>query len=77
MKVLYDGTFEGFLTLVYDVYYTKLRPDEILKHEPEVLLFEPLHTIFTDTQKAHKVLLALQKRFTEVHCSEFFTFFMR
>lgn len=76
MKVLYDGTFEGFLTLVYDVYYTKLRPDEILKHEPEVLLFEPLHTIFTDTHKANKVLLALQKQFTAENCKRIFHVFL-
>ena len=64
MKVLYDGTFEGFLTLIYEVYYTKLSPTSILKKEPQILIFEPLHTIFTDSQKAYKVLLALQKKFT-------------
>ena len=76
MKVIYDGTFEGFLTLVYDVYYTKLRPKEILKHEPEVLLFEPLHTVFTDTIKAQKVLLALKQKFEPEHYQRIFHAFL-
>ena len=76
MKVIYDGTFEGFLTLVYDVYYTKLRPKEILKHEPEVLLFEPLHTVFTDSIKAQKVLLALKQKFEPEHYQRIFHAFL-
>lgn len=76
MKVLYDGSFEGFLTLVYDVYYEALKPTSIVKEEPKVLLFEPLHTIFTDEHKAKKVLFALQKKFTKEHYQRIFHIFL-
>lgn len=76
MKVLYDGTFEGFLTLIYEVYYAKLSPTSILKKEPKTLIFEPIHTIFTDSQKAHKVLFALQKKFTSKNFKRIFHTFL-
>lgn len=65
MVLLYDGTFEGFLTLVYEVYYEKLPVSTILKKMPESLVFERLHEIFTDENKAQKVLHALQKRLSQ------------
>jgi len=76
MIVLYDGSFEGFLTLVYDVYHEKLRPHCIIKEEPKTLLFEPLHTVFTDPTKAHKVLCALQNKFTKEHYKRIFHVFL-
>ena len=30
MILVYDGTFEGFLSLVYEVYYEKLKPIKII-----------------------------------------------
>lgn len=65
MVLLYDGTFEGFLSLVYEVYYEKLHVSTILKKMPESLVFERLHEIFTDETKAQKVLHALQKRLNQ------------
>ncbi len=76
MNVLYDGSFEGFLTLVYDVYYEALNPTSIMKNEPKELLFEPLHVVFTDETKAHKVLLALQKKFSKEHYQRIFHTFL-
>jgi probable DNA metabolism protein len=76
MKVFYDGSFEGFLTLVYDVYYEALAPSSIIKTEPKELLFEPLHFIFTDDTKAHKVLLALQNKFSKEHFQRIFHIFL-
>ena len=78
MKVFYDGSFEGFLTLVYDVYYEALNPSSIMKSEPKELLFEPLHLIFTDETKAHKVLFALKKKIFKRELSAHFSYlFMR
>jgi probable DNA metabolism protein len=76
MNVLYDGSFEGFLTLVYDVYYEALTPSSIIKTEPKELLFETLHLIFTDETKAHKVLLALQNKFSKEHFQRIFHIFL-
>lgn len=76
MKVLYDGSFEGFLTLVYEVYYDKLNPSSIIKVEPNELLFEPMHIVFTDTHKAHKVLVALHKKFLPEYYKRIFHIFL-
>ena len=65
MILLYDGSFEGFLSLVYDVYYEKLQVNSIVKKMPESLLFERFHEVFTDEAKARKVLEAISKHFTK------------
>jgi len=65
MILLYDGSFEGFLSLVYEVYYEKLEVAEIIKKMPEALLFERFHEVFTDIIKARKVLEAITKHFTK------------
>ena len=64
MVLLYDGSFEGFLSLVYEVYYEKLSVDAIVKEMPKTLLFERFHEIFTDEANARKVLKAITKHFT-------------
>ncbi len=75
----YDGTFDGFLTCVYEGYYNKLKPEDIVaqkRFEPD-LLTEEIY-IPTDYEKSSKVFLAvktkisaeaLQKVF-HVHLSE-------
>jgi probable DNA metabolism protein len=64
MLVLYDGTYEGFLTLVYEKYHQKLNIDKIEKNKINTLLFEDIHEVITDEEKAKKVLHALQEKFT-------------
>ena len=65
MVLLYDGSFEGFLSLVYEVYYEKLCVDAIVKELPKTLLFERFHEVFTDETNARKVLEAITKHFTK------------
>lgn len=65
MILLYDGSFEGFLSLVYEVYYEKLPVTRIVKKMPDIFLFERVHEIFTDEHKAHKVLDAIKRCFTK------------
>ncbi|QIR77351.1 TIGR03915 family putative DNA repair protein [Sulfurospirillum diekertiae] len=65
MILLYDGSFEGYLSLVYEVYYEKLEVSTIVKKMPETLLFERFHEVFTDEIKAHKVLDAMTRHFTK------------
>lgn len=64
MLALYDGTYEGFLTLVYETYYLKLEIKSIKKEKPYNLLFEDLYEVITDENKAKKVLIALKEKFT-------------
>lgn len=76
MIVHYDGSFEGFLTLVYEVYYCHLKPTSITKQEPKVLLFEPIHYIFTDKSKATKVLQSIKKKFLPEYFQRLFYTFL-
>lgn len=63
MILVYNGSFEGFLTLVYEVYYKKLNPEKILKQIPQILLMDEIITIEVDIQKATKVLDAIKTNF--------------
>ena len=65
MILVYDGSFEGFLSLVYEVYYEKLHVSGIVKKMPNTLIFERFHEVFSDEAKAHKVLDAIAKHFTK------------
>ena len=76
MILLYDGTFEGFLSLVYEVYYEKLHVNAIVKKLPETLLFERFHEIFSDEAKARKVLDAIIKHFTKEQQRTLFNIFL-
>jgi len=76
MIVHYDGSFEGFLTLVYDVYYEKLIISSIVKTEPDTLVFERYHDIMTQLNKASKVLLALKRHFPKQHLQTIFHIFL-
>jgi len=61
--LVYDGTFEGFLSLVHEVYYKKYVPHAITKKEPHANLLDEVVTIEYDEAKAVKVFRALQKEF--------------
>ena len=76
MILLYDGSFEGFLSLVYEVYYEKLEVSSIVKKMPETLLFERFHEIFTDEVKSRKVLDAMTKHFTKEQQRTIFNIFL-
>jgi probable DNA metabolism protein len=63
--LIYDSSIDGFFTLVYEVYYNKLKPTQILKSKPNELLFEDILEIFTDKTKSQKVQSAIKKKFTK------------
>ncbi len=65
MILVYDGSFEGFLTLIYEIYYRKLKPSEILRQRPKRLILEELIFIQNDEEKASKVLNAIKQRFSK------------
>jgi len=65
MVLVYDGRFESFLTLVYEVYYKKLRVSNILKKPPQSLFLEDIIIIEYEENKSNKVLQALQKNFSK------------
>jgi probable DNA metabolism protein len=59
----YDNTFEGFLTCVYESYYFKEKPEEIISMSDYVpnLIYNTI-IIQTDTVKSDKVISAISEK---------------
>jgi len=62
---LYDGTFEGFLTCVFDVYCRNEAPARIINKETSLPLFTDTHSVVTDESKAERVLQGLEKKISK------------
>lgn len=63
---LYDGTFEGLVTSVYEGYYSKLKPSAIIDSEKYIpTFFDQTITVYTDQIKAEKVIDAIRKKLGE------------
>jgi len=65
MTLRYDGTFEGFLTLVYEVYYKKYKVEFIHRPSKEQKLFDDAIEIVYDELKSKKVFEAMQEKWTK------------
>lgn len=76
MIILYDGSFEGFLTLVHDVYYQNIKPQFIYKKTPPSLCFDEIYTVETDLEKAQKVFASLKKIFSTSHLNTIYHIFL-
>lgn len=62
----YDGTFEGLLTIVYDWFYTKNKPQWISADGGGArLLFTEERVVVSDDVKAQKVLRAIYEKLGE------------
>ena len=60
---LYDKTFEGVLSAVFDAYFRKTFPDTLMEEgTPLPLFFDEVITIHSDPGKADRVWKALQKK---------------
>ncbi len=76
MTLVYDGTFEGFLTLVYEIYYSKIKVEAIKKELPDMLFLDGIIQIRYDETKSTKVLEGLKKRFLKQHFETILNIFM-
>jgi probable DNA metabolism protein len=76
MIVVYDGSIEGFLSLVYKVYYDKLQPTSIMKEMPQTLFLDEVIEIETQLDHSHKVLDALKEKFTSENFNRVLHIFM-
>ena len=66
MMYLYDGSFNGLLCCVFESYYKREMPAEILTPDiPQAILF-PVKKITTDPQKANRVLVSIPKKMGHV-----------
>ena len=60
---VYDKSFDGLLTAVFDAYFRKTFPDDLLSEGDALPLFcDELHTVVTDEEKAGRVWRGLQKK---------------
>lgn len=60
---LYDHTFEGLLTALFDAYVRKTFPEALLTAgEPLPLFCDEIHTVVTDPEKSERVWKALRKK---------------
>lgn len=76
MILVYDKSFESFLTLVYEVYYKKLKPTKIVSKIPQELILEEVFHIKIDEVKSQKVLKALKQNFPSKHFQTILNIFM-
>lgn len=63
MTLFYDGSFEGFLSLVHDVYYKRIHVKEIVKEMPHSLFSNEIMLINSDPSRSEKVHKSLKKKF--------------
>lgn len=63
MQVVYDGSLEGFLSIVYEYYYFKLRPTSIVKSQNQTLFNEDTYLLKTDVLRAKRVFDGMKKHF--------------
>ncbi|KAA6351562.1 hypothetical protein EZS27_001085 [termite gut metagenome] len=60
---LYDKTFEGLLTVIFDAYFRKTFPDKLLAEgEPLPLFYNKTVSVCTDLEKSDRVWKGLQKK---------------
>lgn len=60
---IYDRTFDGLLTAVFDAYFRKTFPDTLLSEgDPLPLFCDETHMVVTDEEKAMRVWRGLQKK---------------
>ena len=61
--LLYDGTFEGLFTAIFEVYEYKFEPVEIISVENYTTesIFSVQHEVVTDQTKADRVLIKIEK----------------
>lgn len=63
IAVIFDGTFEGFLNIIYNHYYEKLVPSYICDNNARQCTIDSIELyVYTDYEKAFKVRKALYEK---------------
>lgn len=67
---IYDKTFEGLLTVVFDAYFRKTFPDTLQsEREPLPLFCDEAFTVYTDDEKSGRVWKGLQRKLSPLALS--------
>ncbi|MFZ0598897.1 MAG: DNA metabolism protein, partial [Flavobacterium sp.] len=76
IQLIYDGSYEGWLTAVFEIYEYKFQDVVFAKNEASAaLLFSTHHYVMTDEEKANRVLNGLKKRLSPGGYSDFYKAF--
>jgi probable DNA metabolism protein len=76
-ELIYDGTYEGWLTAVFEVYEYKLTDVVFAKNETSGrLLFATSHLVETDISKAKRVLDGLNNRLSSEGLADMYKAFL-
>ena len=75
--VLFDGTLDGFMCVIYACYYEKIEPLSIQSEEKaQLALGDEPHFIATDRKRAARVLGAIRKKISDEASSKIFYAFL-
>jgi probable DNA metabolism protein len=76
-QVVYDGSFAGFLTAIFEVYEYKLQDVHVCKEKDfSPALFEKHHVVYTDEQKAKRVIARLNTNMSAAAVAQFYRCFL-
>jgi probable DNA metabolism protein len=74
---VYDKTFEGLLTAVFDSYELKIVPEKIIgQADQQTYLFADVHTVITDEAKGDRVWKGLHKKISDDACQMLFVVYL-
>lgn len=76
-QVRYDGTFDGFLTAIFEIYERNLRGCAISRSDANQGIFNNATiAVVTDRTKAERVWLGLRKKLSPMRCHEVYQSFL-
>ncbi len=74
---VYDGSFEGFLTLVYEVYEQKLREVQVQRqNEMSGMFFSEILKITTNAEKAERVWTGIKRKGSSTDAARIYRSFL-
>jgi probable DNA metabolism protein len=76
MTYLYDGSFEGFLTLIHQSYVQKKSAEKIIRNLQDIDLLDEVTEVVTNRTYAGKVLKSLEKKFHKRYFNRIFHIFL-
>ena len=75
--LLYDGSFEGWLTAVFEVYEYKITNPQIKRVVgTNGSLFGNVHVVSTNQEKAKRVLMKMEQKISKMALSQFYKSFL-
>ncbi|MEO7522721.1 MAG: TIGR03915 family putative DNA repair protein [Ferruginibacter sp.] len=75
--VIYDGSFEGLLTAVFEIYEYKILQPAIFRNDNAAgSLFGSIHSVVTNAEKANRVLKKLKDKLTNTAVMQLYKTFL-